>query len=267
MRGGACISPSTGREPRLRESASLPRRFWDSCASGTADFGHRGLARDADGGTFTDTDGASGMHADLNETNGEPDGEPSSEPVAGSGAKSDELAPLVYSELRALAAVFMRGQSKDHTLQPTALVNEAYIRLATSSPHALRSRSHFIAVAAKAMRQVLINHAIAKKTTKRGGGAARVSLESVDGGAVEYDWLEILALHEALERLEGFDPRRAAVVEAKVFGGMTNEQVAEVLGVSLSTVDSDWRTARAWFAKEMRSADADPQGVDDRRVL
>lgn len=173
---------------------------------------------------------------------------------AGDAAKTDELAPLVYSELRALAAAFMRGQPREHTLQPTALVNEAYLRLAASSPEALRSRSHFVAVAAKAMRQVLINHAVAKKTTKRGGGAVRVSLESIEGGAVEYDWLEILAIHEALERLEGFDQRRAAVVEAKVFGGLTNEQVAEVLGVSLSTVDSDWRTARAWFAKELRAA-------------
>ena len=194
------------------------------------------------------------MQGDVNQDSGEHDGEPSSAPVVGPSAKTDDLAPLVYSELRSLAAAFMRGQPREHTLQPTALVNEAYIRLATSSPHALRSRSHFVAVAAKAMRQVLINHAVAKKTTKRGGGASRVSLESVEGGSAEYDWLEILALHEALERLEGFDPRRAAVVEAKVFGGLTNEHVAEVLGVSLSTVDSDWRTARAWFAKEMRAA-------------
>lgn len=176
---------------------------------------------------------------------------------AGIHAKVDDLAPLVYSELRALAGAFMRGQPKGHTLQPTALVNEAYLRLATSSPEALRSRSHFVAVAAKAMRQILINHAVAKNTVKRGGGALRVSLESVGGGAVEYDWLEILAIHEALERLEQLDPRRASVVEAKVFGGLTNEQVAEVLGVSISTVDSDWRTARAWFASELRGTGGD----------
>lgn len=176
---------------------------------------------------------------------------------AGVHAKAEDLAPLVYSELRALAGAFMRGQPKGHTLQPTALVNEAYLRLATSSPEALRSRSHFVAVAAKAMRQILINHAVAKNTVKRGGDAIRVSLESVGGGAVEYDWLEILAIHEALERLEQLDPRRAAVVEAKVFGGLTNEQVAEVLGVSISTVDSDWRTARAWFASELRGTDGD----------
>jgi RNA polymerase sigma factor (TIGR02999 family) len=172
-------------------------------------------------------------------------------------AGTDELATLVYAELRALAAAYMRGQPKGHTLQPTALVNEAYIRLATSSPDAPRSRSHFIVVAAKAMRQILINHAVAKNTVKRGGGAVRVSLDSIGGGAVEYDWLEILAIHEALERLEELDPRRASVVEAKVFGGLTNEQVAEALGVSISTVDSDWRTARAWFAKELGAVDGD----------
>lgn len=220
------------------------------------------------------------MHAGVNEDTGHQEGELRKGPAADAGAKTDELAPLVYAELRALAAAFMRGQPREHTLQPTALVNEAYIRLASSSPEALRSRSHFVAVAAKAMRQVLINHAIAKKTTKRGGGATRVSLESVEGGlaggaavagrsagaaTVEYDWLEILALHEALERLEGFDPRRAAVVEAKVFGGLTNEQIAEVLGVSLSTVDSDWRTARAWFAKEMRAPCVDGADGGNRR--
>ncbi|MEY3144087.1 MAG: hypothetical protein RLY21_2580 [Planctomycetota bacterium] len=177
---------------------------------------------------------------------------PPSGMLAGDAAKTNELAPLVYAELRSLAAAFMRGQPREHTLQPTALVHEAYLRLATSSPEALRSRSHFVAVAAKAMRQILINHAVAKNTVKRGGGAVRVSLESVGGGSVEYDWLEILSIHEALERLEQLDPRRASVVEAKVFGGLTNEQVAEVLGVSISTVDSDWRTARAWFASEMR---------------
>lgn len=197
------------------------------------------------------------MNSGANESSGEHDATQPTGTAVGAGAKTDELAPLVYSELRALASAFMRRQPKEHTLQPTALVNEAYLRLAASSPEALRSRSHFVAVAAKAMRQVLINHAVAKKTAKRGGGALRVSLESVEGGSVEHDWLEILAIHEALERLEGFDPRRAAVVEAKVFGGLTNEQVAEVLGVSVSTVDSDWRTARAWFAKEMR---ATPQG-------
>lgn len=172
-------------------------------------------------------------------------------------AKTDDLAPLVYSELRALAAAFMRAQSPGHTLQPTALVNEAYVRLAKSSPEALRSRPHFLAVAARAMRHVLINHATAKKSAKRGGLATRVSFQSIDGspdtGTRDFDYLEIMAIHEALGLLEELDPRRASVVEAKVFGGLTNEEVAEVLGVSTTTVESDWRTGRAWLAKELRA--------------
>ena len=176
---------------------------------------------------------------------------PSTSADGGGGATPRDLAPLVYTELRALAAAFMRAQSPGHTLQPTALVNEAYMRLAKSSPEALRSRSHFLAVAAKAMRHVLINHAYTKNTAKRGGSATRVSLTSLDG-TEEMDQLEIMAIHEALERLEELDPRRATVVEAKVFGGLTNEEVAEVLGVSATTVESDWRTGRAWLAKELR---------------
>ena len=170
-------------------------------------------------------------------------------------AKTDTLATLVYSELRALAGAFMRGRSDGHTLQPTALVNEAYIRLAKSSPEALRSRAHFLAVAAKAMRHVLINHSYTKKAAKRGGGGSRVSFDALSVGTADYDYLEILAIHEALARLEEVDPRRATVVEAKVFGGLTNDEVAEVLGVSTTTVESDWRTGRAWLAKELRAQD------------
>lgn len=169
------------------------------------------------------------------------------------GDPSDGLAQLIYAELRTLAGVFMRSQSPGHTLQPTALVNEAYLRLAKSSPEALRSRSHFLAVAAKAMRHILINHAVAKRTAKRGGGAARVPLEGamvVDAGLDQY---EVLAIHQALELLEAVDPRRAQVVEAKVFGGLTNGEIAEILSVSTTTVESDWRTARAWLAVELDS--------------
>lgn len=193
------------------------------------------------------------MESDLEDQNPEKNRLPMQPAGAGGGdaATLHDLAPLVYSELRALAAAFMRAQSPGHTLQPTALVNEAYLRLAKSSPEALRSRSHFLAVAAKAMRHVLINHAHTKNTAKRGGSSTRVSLHSIDGTG-EFDHLEILAIHEALERLEELDPRRATVVEAKVFGGLTNDEVAEVLGVSTTTVESEWRTGRAWLAKELR---------------
>ena len=199
-------------------------------------------------------DGTSVMESDQEDQNPQRSSFDTRSAAAGGGgdaATSHDLAPLVYTELRALAAAFMRAQSPGHTLQPTALVNEAYVRLAKSSPEALRSRSHFLAVAAKAMRHVLINHSHAKNTAKRGGSATRVSLTSLDG-TEEMDHLEIMAIHEALERLEELDPRRATVVEAKVFGGLTNDEVAEVLGVSTTTVESEWRTGRAWLAKDLR---------------
>jgi RNA polymerase sigma factor (TIGR02999 family) len=197
--------------------------------------------------------------------------EPSSEDISSADSSSGtparrpdpaggELAALIYSELRALAGALMRSQSPDHTLQPTALVNEAYLRLARSCPEALRSRPHFLAVAAKAMRHVLINHAVAKKTVKRGGGATRVPLEAVSPAGPEVDQLEVLAVNEALGRLEQIDPRRASVVEARVFGGLTNAEIAEVLGISVTTVESDWRTARAWLVAEMRAGRDDFDG-------
>lgn len=164
----------------------------------------------------------------------------------------DDLTRLVYDELRALAGAFMRTQRPGHTLQPTALISEAYLKIVQSSPEALRSRPHFLAVAAKAMRHVLINHAEAKNTAKRGGGATRVSLDFAFAGAdMAVDHVEVLAVHEALARLESMDTRRAQVVEAKVFAGLTNDEIAEVLGVSTTTVESDWRTARAWLSKEL----------------
>lgn len=173
-------------------------------------------------------------------------------PVRPGAVAPDDLTRLVYDELRALAGAFMRTQRPGHTLQPTALISEAYLKIVQSSPEALRSRPHFLAVAAKAMRHVLINHAEAKNTAKRGGGATRVSLDFAFAGAdMAVDHVEVLAVHEALARLESMDTRRAQVVEAKVFAGLTNDEIAEVLGVSTTTVESDWRTARAWLSKEL----------------
>jgi len=172
---------------------------------------------------------------------------------SGGDRGTDSLDALVFDELRGLAAAFMRTQSPGHTLQPTALVSEAYLRIMRSSPQALSSRAHFLAVAAKAMRHVLINHALARKTLKRGGASSRVDIDvSVIGGDDSRKQIEVLMIHEALQLLEEVDPRRARVVEAKVFGGLTNDEIAEVLGVSTTTVESDWRTARAWLAKEMQ---------------
>jgi RNA polymerase sigma factor (TIGR02999 family) len=180
---------------------------------------------------------------------------PADPPSARPGPDAAALTALVYHELRALAGVFMASQRRGHTLQPTALVNEAFIKIAQSSPQAMHNRAHFLAVAAKAMRHVLINHAEARLALKRGGGARREPIEqglTLSGDAIGV--VDLLALHEALTRLESLDARKAHVVEAKVFGGLTTLEIAEVVGVSESTIESDWRTARAWLAKELRGS-------------
>ncbi|MBI1304256.1 MAG: sigma-70 family RNA polymerase sigma factor [Phycisphaera sp.] len=167
------------------------------------------------------------------------------------------LVEVVYSELRGLAASYMRGQKGSHTLQPTALVHEAFLKLAKVDPRSFTDRAHFLAVAATAMRQVLVNHAEARAALKRNGG--RTAAELGDGvaapdlGLAEID---VLIVEEALRRLEALDPRKARVVEAKIYGGLTHEEIATVIGVSLTTVEGDWRMARAWLAKELRAGGA-----------
>ncbi|MFZ9914876.1 MAG: ECF-type sigma factor [Phycisphaerales bacterium] len=179
----------------------------------------------------------------------------------GGGPASGDLTSMVYFELRALAGAMMRSQRSSHTLQPTALVHEAFLKIAQSSPQAMQNRAHFLAVAAKAMRHVLINHAEAKATAKRGSGARREALEA--GLTLADDSVgvvDVLAMHEALNRLEALDARKAHVVEAKVFGGLTGVEIAEVLGVSETTVESDWRTAKAWLSKELDGSRRAAQG-------
>jgi RNA polymerase sigma-70 factor (ECF subfamily) len=167
------------------------------------------------------------------------------------------LVEVVYSELRALAASYMRGQKGSHTLQPTALVHEAFLKLAKVDPRSFTDRAHFLAVAATAMRQVLVNHAEARAALKRNGGRSAAELgdgvAAPDLGLAEID---VLIVEEALRRLESLDPRKARVVEAKIYGGLTHEEIATVIGVSLTTVESDWRMARAWLAKELRAGGA-----------
>jgi len=169
---------------------------------------------------------------------------------------SPQLIELVYGELRALASSYMRHQRSSHTLQPTALVNEAFLKIARSSPEAYSSRSHFMAVAATAMRQVLINHAESRNAEKRGGGTRGIPINpgmaAPDLGASQVD---VLAIDEGLKKLEKLDERKARVVEAKIFGGLSHEEIAMVLGVSLSTVEADWRMAKAWLAKELKGQD------------
>lgn len=160
------------------------------------------------------------------------------------------LLPLVYDQLRALAGSYFRGQCPDHTLQPTALVHEAYAKLVQGSETDWESQGHFCAVAARAMRQILTDHARAGRAAKRGGEAQRVPLEQVttpSGGR----GVDPLVLEEALERLERLDERQARIVELWFFGGLTVEQVANVMQISKPTVERAWRRCRAWLADEL----------------
>jgi RNA polymerase sigma factor (TIGR02999 family) len=165
----------------------------------------------------------------------------------------EKLAPLVYDELRRLAHYYMEGQRPDHTLQTTALVNEAYLRLADQRTPTFRDRSHFLAVAAKAMRQILVNHAKAQQRQKRGGGANRIELD--EGALISPQQSSaILDLNEALERLATLDSRKAQVVELRYFGGLKQDEIAEVLKVSAVTVRRDWIFAKAWLYSELHDA-------------
>ena len=168
---------------------------------------------------------------------------------AGDEAAVNELLQLVYDELRAMAGHFMQAERRDHTLQPTALVHEAYMRLIEQDVD-WKDRAHFLAIGAQAIRRVLIDHGRRQKAQKRGGDAQRVTLdESVAfAGSREVD---VLALDEALDRLTELNPRQSRVVELRFFGGLTGPQVAEVLGVSRTTVADDWAVARAWLSREL----------------
>lgn len=174
--------------------------------------------------------------------------------VDGEASAAEELLPLVYARLRALAGSYFRGQPSDHTLQPTALVHEVYLKLINPDSIAAknyRGRSHFMAVAATAMRQVLVDHARKKGTEKRGGNRDRVSISGLAGAAEATQEMQVLELHELLAELARLNARAARVAEMRLFGGMMPEQMASVLGVSRMTVDRDWELARAWLAGKM----------------
>ena len=169
----------------------------------------------------------------------------------GDESAASKLLPLVYDELHALAEGYLRGERAEHTLQPTALVNEAYLRLVDHDDVDETNRERFIRIAARAMRRVLIDHARRRKMTKRGGGGwKRVTLD----GAVappDCEVVDLVALNDSLERLAEKDQRMSEVVELRFFGGLTITQTARVLGVSDRTVDKDWYTARLWLAREL----------------
>jgi RNA polymerase sigma factor (TIGR02999 family) len=172
----------------------------------------------------------------------------------GDVAAANELLPLVYEQLRALAGSYFRGQPADHSLQPTALVHEAYLKLVNAPSSNWQGRVHFCAVAATAMRQILHDRARRRRTAKRGGDARRVPLEQMEtptGG----EKIDLVALDEALERLGQLAPRQARIVELRFFGGLTIAQAADVLAVSPATVENDWRVARAWLNRELHTGD------------
>jgi RNA polymerase sigma factor (TIGR02999 family) len=162
----------------------------------------------------------------------------------------NELMPLVYNELHRMARHVWRAQDQGNTLQPTALINEAYIRLAGVKNASYQDRCHFFAVACNAMRQILVNHARSHLTQKRGSGRIALSLDDIQP-AVHQQAAEVVALHEALERLQAIDARKGKIIEMRYFGGLSIEETAETLGVSVITVNRDWRLARTWLMREM----------------
>ena len=164
---------------------------------------------------------------------------------------ADKLLPLVYDEFRALARHYLAQERGDHTLQPTALVHETYMKLVDQTRVDWQSRSHFFAVAAQAMRRILVDHARTRQREKRGGGRARVILDEAVALSPQKNE-DVLALDEALEKLAQVSPRQAKVVELRFFGGLSVDEVAEALKVSKRTIEGDWTFARAWLAKELR---------------
>ncbi len=169
------------------------------------------------------------------------------------GGNEDALAkliPIVYKELRRLAGHYMRGERLSHTLQPTALVHEAYLRLLGRDRVDWQNHAHFMAVAGQMMRRILVNHAVQRKTKKRTGPEA-TDLDRLEQGVVVRDVEEILAVDEALRRLSALSPRQTQVVEMRYFAGLTVEETAEALGLPTITVKREWATAKAWLHREL----------------
>ena len=186
--------------------------------------------------------------------------QPSFEPVsellakweAGDRAAFQALVPLIYRELRRQAHRYLREERPGHTLQTTALVHEAYLRLHTKGPTHFENRAHFFAISAQLMRQILVDHARARKAAKRDGGA-RVTLEDV-AGLLPNHGVDLIELDDALESLAQLDSQQSLIVELRFFGGLSIEETSQVLGISPATVKRDWATARVWLHREMRGA-------------
>lgn len=172
------------------------------------------------------------------------------EAQGGDRAALDELLPLVYRELKGIAARQLAGERAGHTLQATALVNEAYLRLVDQHSVDWRNRAHFFSIAAETMRRVLVNHAVSRRAAKRGSGVTLLALEEA-ASFPERREVDLIQLDEALTRLAALDREQARIVELKFFAGLSNEEAAEVLGTSESTVKREWRSAKAWLAAQL----------------
>lgn len=174
---------------------------------------------------------------------------PHSAKASGQSLDQDWL-PLIYDELRRVAEVYLKKERGDHTLQPTALVHEAYIKLAAQAEPRWRDAGHFQAVAAGVMRQVLIDHARHRSAQKRGGNWLRITFEDATAVASQQE-VDLLALDEAMQELESLDDRKCRIVEMRFYGGMTCEQIARRLTLSPKTVEADWYMARAWLRRKL----------------
>ena len=165
----------------------------------------------------------------------------------------DELLPLVYGELRRLAAAYLRRERSMHTLQSTALVHEAFLRMVNQRDVEWRGRAHFFGIAAQMIRRILVDHARAQRTAKRGSGAMRLELDESLAAAQQRD-LDLIALDDALARLAEMDERQSRIVELRFFAGLSVEDTAEVMGISTATVKREWASARAWLFREVAAA-------------
>ena len=176
---------------------------------------------------------------------------------AGDERALESLIPLVYSELRSLAHYSLRQERADHTLQSTALVHEAYVRLVGRQPPTLQNRSHFFGVAARLMREILVEYARSQRAAKRGGGAPVLALDEIENVAQRVD-VDLLLLDDALTELARLDERQSRIVELRYFSGLSIEETSEVLGISSTTVSREWTTARAWLYREIARNAASP---------
>jgi RNA polymerase sigma-70 factor (ECF subfamily) len=180
-----------------------------------------------------------------------------SEMQSGKTGAADELLPMVYQELRRIAGSYMRRERADHTLQATALVHEAYLQLVDQTRVDWKNRAHFFGVAAQLMRRILVEHARSHHAQKRGGDASKLALEEVINYFPQKE-MTLVSLDDALHELERMDPRQSRIVELRFFGGLTTEEVSEVMGISTATIEREWRAARAWLHSQLSDLKKSP---------